>query len=173
MCVVLSQIFSPDKKPLWWVLPCWVCGSQCVWKDRNHPSMLLKFSKKSWERTKSSLGPLRTQTKKGTKEKESFKFKGFQVFYDSSGHNRTLIWGVQALQFSGKGKRYVVGLKPSLLGPTILVNLQAVWKECNVPDQWWMRLKLLGIVWFSPRLHPKPMPSKTMPWMNYFVKSVS
>ena len=29
--------------------------------------------------------PPRTQTKKGTKEKESFKFKGFQVFYDSSG----------------------------------------------------------------------------------------
>ena len=28
--------------------------------------------------------PLRTQTKKGTKEKESFKFKGFQVFYDGS-----------------------------------------------------------------------------------------
>ena len=34
--------------------------------------------------------------------------------------------GVRALQFSGKGKRFVVGLKPSLLGPTILVNLQAV-----------------------------------------------
>ena len=69
--------------------------------------------------------PLRTQTKKGTKEKESFKFKDFQVFYNSSGCTNPHL-GVQALQFSGKGKRYVVGLKPSLLGPTILVNLQAV-----------------------------------------------
>ena len=69
--------------------------------------------------------PPRTQTKKGTKEKESFKFKDFQVFYNGSGCTDPHL-GVWVLQFSGKRKRYVVGLKPSLLGPTILVNLQAV-----------------------------------------------
>ena len=153
-------------------LPCWVCGSQCVRKDRNHSSMLLKFSKKSWERTKSSLGPQEPKQRKEPKRRKVLNLKAFKCFMTVQAV-QTLIWGVRALQFSGKGKRFVVGLKPSLLGPTILVNSQAVWKECNVPDQWRMRLKLSGIVWFSPRLHPKPMPLKTMPWMNYFVKSVS
>ena len=74
-----------------------------------------KFSKKSWERTKSFLSPPRTQTKKGTKEKESFKFKSFQVFYDSSGHTDPHLGGV-GLQFLGKGKRYVVGFETIPLG---------------------------------------------------------
>ena len=38
--------------------------------------------------------PPRTQTKKGPKEKKSFKFKGFQVFYDGSGHTDPHLGGV-------------------------------------------------------------------------------
>ena len=37
MYVVLSQSFLPGKKPLWWVLLCWVCSSQCVQKDWKSP----------------------------------------------------------------------------------------------------------------------------------------
>ena len=118
MCVALSQIISPDKKPLWWLTVC-VEGSKS-------PQYATEIFEKILRKNKILPWPPRTQTKKGTKEKESFKFKGFQVFYDGSGCTDPHLGGAGALQFSGKGKRFVVGLKPSLLGPTILVNLQAV-----------------------------------------------
>ena len=38
--------------------------------------------------------PPKTQTKKGTKKKENFKFKGFQVFYDGSGCTNLHLGGV-------------------------------------------------------------------------------
>ena len=47
------------------------------------------------------------------------------MFYDGSGHTDPHLGGAGFAVFR-EGKRYVVGLKPSLLGPTILVNLQAV-----------------------------------------------
>ena len=45
------------------------------------------------------LQPLRTQTKKGTKEKESFKFKDFQVFYNGSGCTNSHLGGVGFVVF--------------------------------------------------------------------------
>ena len=67
--------------------------------------------------------PPRTQTKKG-KRRKVLNLKVFKCFMTVQ-DVQTLNWRVWALQFSGKGKRYVVVLKLSLLGPTILVSLQA------------------------------------------------
>ena len=56
----------------------------CV-EGSKSPQYATEIFKKILRKNKILPQPPRTQTKKGTKEKESFKFKGFQVFYDSSG----------------------------------------------------------------------------------------
>ena len=59
--------------------------------------------------------PPRTQTKKGTKEKESFKFKGFQVFYDSSSCTDPHLGGVGFAVFR-EGKEICGGFETIPLG---------------------------------------------------------
>ena len=55
--------------------------------------------------------PLRTQTKKGFSEKKSFKFKGFQVFYDGSRHTDPHLGGMDFAVFR-EGKGICGGFKP-------------------------------------------------------------
>ena len=50
------------------------------------PQYAIEIFEKILRKNKIHPQPPRAQTKKGTKEKESFKFKGFQVFYNGSGH---------------------------------------------------------------------------------------
>ena len=48
------------------------------------PQYVTEIFEKILRKNKLLPQPPRTQTKKGTKKKESFKFKDFQVFYDGS-----------------------------------------------------------------------------------------
>ena len=59
--------------------------------------------------------PPRTQTKKETKEKESFKFKGFQVFYDGSSYTNPHLGGVGFAVFR-EGKEICGGFETIPLG---------------------------------------------------------
>ena len=114
--------------------------------DLNFIFKICIFSKiRCGERTKSFLSLQRLKPKKKLKKRKVLNLKVFKCFITIQ-DIQTLIWGMWALQFSKKGKRYVVSLKPFLLDSTILVNLQAAWKKCNVSDQWQIRLKLLEIV---------------------------
>ena len=106
---------NPVKKPLWWVLPCWVCGSQCVQKDRNHPSMLLKFSKKSWERTKSSLGLQELKQRKEPKRRKVLNLKAFKCFMMVQAV-QTLIWGCAGFAVFREGKEICGGFETIPLG---------------------------------------------------------
>ena len=66
-----------------------------------------------------------------------------------------LIWRVWALQFSEKGKRYVVVLKPSLLGPTILVNLQAGLKGMQCARSMTNEIEVVGDCMILTKAAPK------------------
>ena len=89
------------------------------------PQYATEIFEKILRKNKILLGPQEPKQRKEPKKRKVLNLKAFKCFMTVQAI-QTLIWGVRALQFSGKGKRFVVGLKPSLLGPTILVNLQAV-----------------------------------------------
>ena len=61
------------------------------------------------------MTPLKTQTKKGTKEKKSFKFKGFQVFYDGSSHTNPHL-GSAGFAVFREGKEICGGFETIPLG---------------------------------------------------------
>ena len=88
------------------------------------PQYATEIFEKILRKNKILSQPPRAQTKKGTKEKESFKFKGFQVFYDGSGHTNPHLEGVDFAVFR-EGKEICGGFETIPLGPTILVSLQA------------------------------------------------
>ena len=66
------------------------------------PQYITEIFKKILRKNKILPQPPRTQTKKRTKEKESFKFKGFQVFYDGSSHTDPHLGGVGLCSFQGR-----------------------------------------------------------------------
>ena len=68
------------------------------------PQYVTEIFKKILRKNKILPWPSKTQTKKGTKEKESFKFKGFQMFYDGSGCTNPHLGGASFAVFrEGKG----------------------------------------------------------------------
>ena len=79
------------------------------------PQYATEIFKKILRKNKILPWPPKTQTKKGTKEKESFKFKGFQVFYNGSGHTNPHLGGAGFAVFR-EGKEICGGFETISLG---------------------------------------------------------
>ena len=86
----------------------------CV-EGSKSPQYATEIFKKILRKNKILPQPPRTQTKKGTKEKESFKFKGFQMFSDDSGHTDSHLGGAGFAVFR-EGKEICGGFETIPLG---------------------------------------------------------
>ena len=84
-------------------------------EESKSPQYAIEIFEKILRKNKILPWPPRIQTKKGTKEKESFKFKGFQVFYDGSSCTDPHLGGVGFAVFR-EGKEICGGFETIPLG---------------------------------------------------------
>ena len=91
----------------------------------------------TWKENKILPRPPRTQTKKGTKEKESFKFKGFQVFYDGSGRTDPHLGGA-GFAVLREGKEICGGFETIPLGSNNIGESYRLFERnamCQINDE--------------------------------------
>ena len=114
VCGLISKFFTKQETSVVSValLSLWL--TVCA-EGLKSPQYVTEIFEKILRKNKILSQPLRTQTKKGTKEKESFKFKGFQVFYDGSSCTDPHLGGVGFAVFR-EGKEICDGFETIPLG---------------------------------------------------------